>query len=85
MSIVVINTTKNKKRFKPFGCIKILIKEKKDKIIRFDIQKDNQLIYVLKNSKLIKSVTDKRTKKLENCSIKFDEYSSPIRNANIKN
>ena len=65
--------------------IKILIKEKKDKIIKLEIKKDSQLIYVLKNNKLIKSEIVKRTIKLENSTIIFNTYISLVRNVNNKN
>ena len=62
----------------------MFIKEKKDKIIKLEIKKDSQLIYVLKNNKLIKSETVKRTKKLENSKIIFNTYISLVRNINNK-
>ena len=85
MSIVLINITKYKKKFKPSACIRILINEKKDKIIKLEIKKDSQLIYVMKKNKLIKSEIVKRTKKLENPTIIFNTYISLIRNINNKN
>ena len=65
--------------------MRILINEKKDKIIKLEIIKDSQLIYVLKNNKLIKSETVKRTKKLEISTIIFNTYISLVRNINNKN
>ena len=85
MSIVLTNITRYKKKFEPSGRIRILINEKKDKIIRLEMKTHSQLMQVLKNNKLINIETVIRTKKLETVSVISNRYSSLIRNANNRN